>query len=77
MVGYTHDSKMLWRIWDSKLQNVKAQSEVIFDARRNVHMSCRPGSNEINIFGLPEDEKFVAESDTGGEPPRGQDSLGT
>jgi len=24
MVGYTHDSKTLWRIWDSKFQKVKA-----------------------------------------------------
>jgi hypothetical protein len=31
MVGYTHDSKTLWRIWDPEFQEVKAQSIVFFD----------------------------------------------
>jgi len=31
MVGYTHDSKTFWRIWDPEFQKVKAQSEVVFD----------------------------------------------
>jgi len=40
-------------------------------------MSCQHGSNEIDIFGLPEDEEYVDEIDTGGEPLRGQDSQPT
>jgi hypothetical protein len=74
MVGYTQDSKTLWRIWDPEFQNVKAQSEVGFDEERNAHMSCRHGSNEINIFRLPKDEEDVDETDTGDDPLRGQDS---
>jgi hypothetical protein len=31
-------------------------------------MSCQDGSNEINMFGLPEDEQYVDEKDTGDEP---------
>jgi len=73
MVGYTQDSKTLWRIWDPEFQRVKAQSEVVFDEERNAHMSCQHGSNEINIFGLPEGEEYVEETDTGDEPLRGQD----
>ena len=57
MVGYTHDSKTLWRIWDPELRKVKAQSEVAFNEERNAHMLCQHGSNEIDIFGSPEDEK--------------------
>jgi len=74
MVGNTHDSKTLWRIWDAEFQKVKAQSEVVIDEERNTHMSCQHGSNEIDIFGLPEAEEYVDELDTGGEPLRGQDS---
>ena len=40
-------------------------------------MSCQHGSNQVNIFGLPEDEKYVDETDTRGEPLRGQDSQPT
>jgi len=70
MVSYTHDSKTLWRIWDPEFQKVKAKSEVIFNEERNAHMSCQPGSNEIDMFGLPEDEEYVDEKDTGDEPLR-------
>jgi len=68
MVGYTHDSKTLWRIWDPEFQRVKTQSEVVFDEERNAHMLCQHGSNEIDMFGLPEDEEYVEETDTGDEP---------
>jgi len=64
MVGYTHDSKTGWRIWDPKFQWVETQSEVIFDEERNTHMSCQHGSNAIDMFGLPEDEEYVKEIDT-------------
>jgi hypothetical protein len=60
MVGYIHDSKTLWRIWDPESQRVKAQTEVIFDKERNMaHMSCQHESNEIDtdIFGLPDIEE--------------------
>jgi hypothetical protein len=77
MVGYTHDSKTLCRIWDPEFQKVKAQSEVIFDEERNAHMPCQHGSNQVDIFGLPEDEEYVDEIDTGDEPLRGQDSQPT
>jgi hypothetical protein len=50
MVGYTHDSKSLWRIWDPEFQRVKTQSEVVFDEERNADMSCPHGSNEIDML---------------------------
>jgi hypothetical protein len=31
-------------------------------------MSCQPESNEIDMFGLSEDEEYVEETDTGDEP---------
>jgi hypothetical protein len=77
MVGYTHDLKTLWRICDTKFQKVKAQSEAVFDKERNANMLCQHGSNEMYIFGLPEDENNVDEKDTEGEPLRGQDSQPT
>jgi len=77
MVGYTHDSKMLWRIWNPEYQRVKAQSEVVFDDERNAHMWCQHGSNEIDIFGLPEDAEYVKETDTRDEPVLGQVSQPT
>jgi len=77
MVGYVHDSEMLWMLWDPEFQRVKAQSEVVFDEERNAHMSCQHGSNEIDIFGLPEDKEYVEETDTGDGPLRGQDSQPT
>ena len=40
-------------------------------------MSCKDGSNEIDMFGLPEDEEYVDEKDTGDEPLRGPDSKPT
>jgi hypothetical protein len=70
MGGYTHDSKSLWRIWDPEFQRVKTQSEVVFDKERNAHMSCQHGSNEIDMFDLPEDEEYVEETDTGDKPLR-------
>jgi len=69
-VGYTHDSKMLWRLWAPKFQRIKAQSEVVFNEEWNAHMSCQHESNEIDIFELPEDEEYVEESDTRDEPLR-------
>jgi len=67
MIGNTHDSKALWRIWDPEFQKVKAKSEVVFDEERNAHMSCQHGSNEIDMFGLSEDEEYVDKTDTGGQ----------
>jgi len=52
IVGYTHDSTTLWRIWDPNIQVVRAQSEVIFDEERNAYVSCT--TDGIDIFGLPE-----------------------
>ena len=77
MVGYLHDSETLWRIWDPEFHRVKAQPEVVIDEERNAHMSCQHGSNEIDIFGLPEGEEYVEETDTGDEPLRGQDRQPT
>jgi len=48
MVGYTHDSPTLWRIWDPNFQVVRAQSEVIFDQERNAYVSCT--TDGIDIF---------------------------
>jgi len=56
---------------------MKAQSELVFDEERNEHMSCQDGSNEIYIFVLPEDDNYVGEIDTAGEPLRGQHSQPT
>jgi hypothetical protein len=77
MVGYTHDSKTLWRIWDLELQKEKAQSEVVFDENRNANMLCQLGSNDIDLIGLPENEEYVDEIDTGDEPLHGQESKHT
>jgi len=77
IVGYTHDSKTLWRIWDPEFQKVNAQSEVVFDKERNAHMLCQHGSNEIDIFRSPDDEKYVDRIDTGDEPLWGQVSQPT
>jgi hypothetical protein len=64
MVGYTHDSTTLWRIWDPEFKAVKAQSEVIFDEDRNAHVSCSQG-NEIDIFEPPEEIEYIEEIDNG------------
>ena len=70
MVGYTHDSKTLWRIWNPEFQSVKTQSEVVFDEERNAHMSCQHRSNKIDMFGSPEDEEYGEETDIRDEPLR-------
>jgi len=74
MVGYTLNSKTLSSIWDPKFQNLNAQSEVIFDKDRNALKLCQHGINVIDIFGLPEDEEYVKETDTGDEPLQAQDT---
>jgi len=68
MVGYTQDSKSLWRMWDSEFQRVETKSKVVFNEERNAHMSCHHGSHEIDMFGSPEDAEYVEETDTGDEP---------
>jgi hypothetical protein len=70
MVGYTDDSKILWWLWDPEFQKVKAQSDVVFDSQRNAPISWPCESNEIDIFELPENEKYARESDTGNDPLR-------
>jgi len=55
---------MLWKLWDPEFQRVKAQAEVVFNKEKNAHMLCQHGSNEIDMFGLPEDEKYIEETDT-------------
>jgi hypothetical protein len=62
MVGYTHDSSTLWRIWDPNFQVVQAQSEVIFDEEWNAYVSCT--TDGIDIFGLPEDAEYIEELHT-------------
>jgi hypothetical protein len=54
---------------------VKTQSEIIFTEETHKYMSCQQGSNEIDRFGLPDNEEYVGETDIGDEPLRGQDSL--
>jgi len=63
MVGYTHDSTTLWRIWDPNFQVVRAQSEVIFDEEQNAYVSCT--TDGIDIFGLPENAEYIEELHTG------------
>jgi len=79
MVGYTHNSSMLCRIWDPKWQNVKVQLEVIFNEWRDGHLWCQHDRNEIDtdIFGLPENIKYIKEIATRDEPLWEQDSLST
>ena len=76
IVGYTHNSTTLWRIWDPEFQNMTAQSEVIFDEERKSHLSCLHECNEIvtDMVGLSDDEEYIEETDTGDEPLRSQDS---
>jgi hypothetical protein len=64
MVGYTHNSTTVWRIWDPEFKAVKAQSEVIFDEDRNAHVSCLQG-NENDIFELPQETEYIEEIDNG------------
>jgi hypothetical protein len=71
MVDYTHNWKTFSRIWDPKCKNVKAEAEVVFDEERYAHMLCQNGPNDIDIFVLPDDEKYVEVIDTWGEPLRG------
>ena len=49
---------------------VKTQSEFVFDEERNAHTLCQHGRKEINMIGVPEDEEYVEETDTGDEPHR-------
>ena len=70
MLGYTRNLKTLWGILDLEFRKVTAQLEVAINEERNGHMSCRHGSNVIDMFRLPEDEEHIKESDTGEEPLR-------
>ena len=74
MVGYTHDSTPVWRIWDPNFQVVRAQSEVIFDEERNAYVSCT--TDGIDIFGLPENAEYIEELHTGDGLLRAQ-NIGT
>jgi hypothetical protein len=67
MIGYAHNSKTLWRIWNPESQSVKVQSQVLFDAERNAHMSYLYDSNAINRCELAEVEKYVDKANTGDE----------
>jgi len=67
IVGYIQNSKTLGSIWDPQYLQMIAQSEVIIDAKWKVHMSCKHGSKEIYMFGVPDNEKYVKEIDTGDE----------
>lgn len=70
MVGYTHNSKTLWRIWHSEFQKMKVQSEVVFGNEKSVHMACQHEGNEFatNMFGLLEDKECIEEIDPGDKP---------
>jgi len=48
---------------------VKGRSDVIFDEDSNAHIVIQHGSNVINWFGLPEDEGYVEEIETGDDLP--------
>ena len=62
MVGYTHHSMTLWRIWDLNFQVVRAQSEVVFDEERTAYVSCT--TDGIDIFGLPGNAEYIQELHT-------------
>jgi len=80
MVGYVHDSTILWRIWDPKPNTVMAQSDVIFDEDRNPYILC-PQSvkcknsgkiiqteefTKIDLFDLLQEEIHIEDIDLGG-----------
>jgi hypothetical protein len=72
MVGYTHDSTTLWRIWDTSFQVVRAQSEVISDEERNAFVSST--TDGVDSLGLPEDTEYIPELHTGDGLLRVQDT---
>jgi len=72
MVGYTHNSMTLWRIWDPNFQVVQAQLEDIFDEMRNAYVICT--TDGIDIVGLPEDAEYIQELHTGDGLLRVQDT---
>jgi hypothetical protein len=59
---------MLWRMCDREFQRVEAPLQVVWDGENTAHRFCQHGSNEINMFGLPEDEAYVKQIDIGDEP---------
>jgi len=76
MVGYTHESTTLWRIWDPDFHVVRTQSEVIFDKEQNAYVSCTTAG--IDIFGLPENAEYIEELHTGDGLLRAQNTaIGT
>jgi hypothetical protein len=68
MVGHTHDIKMSCWIWDPEFQTVKTQSEGVFNEERIPQMSFQHGTNVIDMFGSPENEDYVKETDTNDVP---------
>lgn len=46
---------------------MNVQSQGLFDAKRNAHMSCLYDSNAINRCELAEDEIYVDKANTGDE----------
>jgi len=40
----------------------------MFYEERNVNMLCHHERDEIDMLGVPEDEQYVKETDTGDEP---------
>ena len=63
MVGYSHYSMTVMKIWDQNFRVVWAQSEVIIDEERNRYGLFTTGG--IDIFRLPEEAEFDEELYTG------------
>jgi len=61
MVGYVHNSTTLWRIWDPENNTVKAQSDVIFDEDRKVHISCPQSLKRKNSSTTDQPEECTEE----------------
>jgi len=66
MVGYVHDSTTLWRICYPAFQDVRLQSNVMFDRERTAHAPCLEG-DQNDIFELPEEMEYVEGTEKGGD----------
>jgi len=62
MLGYVHDTRKIWRIWDPEQRKVVNCSDVKFDENQTARISCI--DNENNALGLPGKEPIYTEEVT-------------
>lgn len=68
VVEYALHSEILWKIWEPAFQQDKVKSQFIINEEYNVNMLCQPGSNELIMFKIPDDETYIEETYTRDEP---------